>query len=406
MHTTHAAASANALNERLSRIRRELSEATARLPSDTLTRLARGVAVHFVKAMARRGIRLASVLRDVGVFTAREAGGLVVSSFQRRAKHHIRSRGQALRNWGQVKGAEARKFGAQWVRRLVQRPTETLCEVVIGAMGMYLGSGGVDGDGGIPDMDLIAGIGHHRSIWTHSIIPGALIETGVVAAVALTRAVHVHLPDDHDPLWDALQGGGEIFAGAFGRGVSLGIAYHLGTDGMGDITPYKDLPLSMSMTGHRIVMEANAAAEAVGHAREPRAEAFEHVREPRADSGQKPRLVVLRASSRPGARKVGGFRGFARGVMAFPASVRECYRAMVALLVKIVLCAYLMILVVCAAILVNGTYDREWPVASFGALGCLVFGFALREPATEWYGRAAAVVVGRWRGRRKGRYRL
>lgn len=43
-------------------------------------------------------------------------------------------------------------------------------------LGFYAGSGGVDGDGGIPDLDLLAGIDAHRSILTHSILAGVVAE--------------------------------------------------------------------------------------------------------------------------------------------------------------------------------------------------------------------------------------
>jgi hypothetical protein len=173
----------------------------------------------------------------------------------------MRQRGAAFGTWAKAKAAAIGLAGAEWLTLLKREPHETLRELVLAVMGFYIGSGGLDADGGIPDTDLLGGIGHHRSFLTHSVIAGAGIETAIVLTYATIQTLHAYLPPDHDRLWDSVLSGSADTAEALCRGVSAGIAYHLAVDASGGFTPYKDLPFSMTMDGHRIVMEANAIAE-------------------------------------------------------------------------------------------------------------------------------------------------
>jgi len=137
-------------------------------------------------------------------------------------------------------------------------------------IGFYVGSGGVDGDGGVPDLDLVMGIGEHRSIFTHSIIAGVAIETLIVSFVDLVSTIHVNLPERHSSLWDRIQTNTLDIGDLLGRGVSTGIAYHLVVDATIDgAGTYVDLP-SMPQEGHQIIGAANAVVEAVDAAKRPK----------------------------------------------------------------------------------------------------------------------------------------
>ena len=118
--------------------------------------------------------------------------------------------------------------------------------------------------GGIPDLDFLGGIGAHRSIFTHSVVAGVIVETLVLGILDLSRTVYKNLPEDHDPLWEDLNNvSGDVFA-ALSTGLSAGIAYHLGVDATidGEGT-YKDFPVSLPEVGHQAILGANAAVEAV-----------------------------------------------------------------------------------------------------------------------------------------------
>jgi hypothetical protein len=53
-------------------------------------------------------------------------------------------------------------------------------------------------------LDLEFGIGAHRSIFTHSIIAGSVVEGSLYGIATLVGLTYSHLPALHDPLWDAI----------------------------------------------------------------------------------------------------------------------------------------------------------------------------------------------------------
>lgn len=140
-------------------------------------------------------------------------------------------------------------------------PATNAPKVMAAFLGFYAGSGGVDGNGGIPDLDLLMGIDAHRSLLTHSIIAGILAEGMLLAAADLAWVVHERLPYDHDPLWDKLAEKAAPLNEALITGTSAGIAYHLLVDAGIQPAPYHDLPFSMPMEAHQGVMGANGLAE-------------------------------------------------------------------------------------------------------------------------------------------------
>ena len=139
-------------------------------------------------------------------------------------------------------------------------PVEAGSRLVLLCFGFHVGSGGLDGDGGIPDLDWTI-FGTHRSIFTHSIIAGMVVEVAVASLVDLISTIHDKLPSDHDPAWDSIKAGStnlELFA----LGASAGIAYHLGVDATVDGGgKYMDLPFSTTQEGHQVIAATNAIVE-------------------------------------------------------------------------------------------------------------------------------------------------
>ncbi len=104
--------------------------------------------------------------------------------------------------------------------------------------------------------------GWHRSIFTHSIIAGIVVETSVLSLLDLVATVHNNLPEKHAEFWDQLLKHSTTTSKSFVTGASLGIASHLGIDTFIDgFTPYKDLPISLPMEVHQTLMGLNAGAE-------------------------------------------------------------------------------------------------------------------------------------------------
>lgn len=140
-------------------------------------------------------------------------------------------------------------------------PKTNAPRVIAAFLGFYAGSGGVDGNGGIPDLDLLAGIDAHRSILTHSILAGVVAEGMILATTDLASLVHRNLPVDHDLLWDKLANAAFPLTESLAAGTSAGIAYHLLVDAGIQPAAYHGLPFEMPMEGHQTVMGVNGLAE-------------------------------------------------------------------------------------------------------------------------------------------------
>jgi len=221
------------------------------------------------------GVRLGSVTWRRG-----KGLGLAVASLVRFLGKELMSLGKAARS-GDLRAHASDRAGAagggvkdavssfgrlahQTVLELICEPRRSAPRLVGGLLGFLVGSGGPDGDGGIPDADLLLGIQNHRSILTHSVLPGIIIETAILSLLELVQIVNDNLPTDHDPLWDELRSSGEEVAEGLHRGVSFGIAYHLGVDATVDgMGTYADLPVSLPMEGHQAVAAAGALVEGV-----------------------------------------------------------------------------------------------------------------------------------------------
>lgn len=131
------------------------------------------------------------------------------------------------------------------------------------ALGFIAGSGGVDGNGGIPDSDItMFGIGDHRSLFTHSIIAGIVVEGSILALADLAGIVCDKLQiGQRSNFWDQISSAKDQIAGQLAAGASAGIAYHLAVDATLQPAAYKDLPISMPMEAHQMLFALNAAVE-------------------------------------------------------------------------------------------------------------------------------------------------
>ncbi len=212
----------------------------------------------------RRGKNFGSLVSWIWDFLTKETEGLLKAIRQNETLPHLKVRATAAHDQAQALGRDFAALYDTLSSNLQSRPKETAPKLVAGVLGFLVGSGGVQGDGGVPDLDFLGGIGAHRSILTHSVIAGVIVETLVLGILDLSRTVYRNLPENHDPLWEDLNNvSGDVFA-ALSTGLSAGIAYHLGVDATidGDGT-YKDLPVSLPQVGHQAILGANAAVEAI-----------------------------------------------------------------------------------------------------------------------------------------------
>lgn len=210
----------------------------------------------------RRGKNVASLASRIGVFISDEALGLLAALRTGDAINHLRARGAAASAAAQALGRDFTRIYETLNSNLRNRPAETAPKVVAGVLGFLVGSGGTAGDGGIPDLDFLGGVGAHRSILTHSIVSGIVVETLVLSFLDLSKTIYRNLPEEHDRFWEDLNAAsGDVFA-ALTTGVSLGISHHLAVDATidGDGT-YKDLPISIRAEAHQAILAVNAVAE-------------------------------------------------------------------------------------------------------------------------------------------------
>lgn len=113
---------------------------------------------------------------------------------------------------------------------------------------------------------MMFGMGHHRSIFTHSIILAAFVEAIAFSLVRLVELFYGYLPPTHDRFWDKIIDNQKRLTRAFANGACAGIAYHLLVDmniTADAIKPYADLPFSTTMEMHQAIFGSNVVVEIV-----------------------------------------------------------------------------------------------------------------------------------------------
>jgi uncharacterized protein (DUF2384 family) len=131
----------------------------------------------------------------------------------------------------------------------------------------FAASGGLDFEGGLPDADIaIAGIGHHRSIFSHSIIIGLGVEFTGRFSILVMEKVKNRLPVNHHQIWDIVYGfidkNKELAIAAMWLGIGTHLLKDSGIFG-GGVKPYADLPISMPMEAHNGLFAANGIASGI-----------------------------------------------------------------------------------------------------------------------------------------------
>ena len=220
------------LNERLSLLTRELLTALKQVERQSGLQWGKQAFGLFGRALNRR-------VRNVGVLIKKVAGGafdktldFVKAGKEGRLAAHITE--GTKENWGRASTWTQETAASTWdlAKLLKDDRWKVAPELLMMVVVSLVVSGGPDGDGGAPDLDLQMGIGAYRSPLTHSILMGALLEAGIFSLLALVRLVHHKLPEEHDPIWDEAYDFSDRLSTAAAQGASIGMAYHLFVDGM------------------------------------------------------------------------------------------------------------------------------------------------------------------------------
>ena len=251
-------------DSRARRLQTELAFALGRTDRAAMKAWGRRAGGRTVHLAARRVGGLVGLAPLAGRTGGREAAGLYRAARQRRLLVHLASRGTSAKDGAVALGREGRRLLAALARALRDNPRENAPKVLGALLGFAAGSGGPDANGGLPDMDLLFGIGAHRSALTHTLVIGILAEGLVLALADLAGVVHERLPFDRDPLWDRLARAGAPLAEGLATGTVAGLAWHLLADPFVQPGALHGLPVDgLPMGAHEAVIGASGAAEAV-----------------------------------------------------------------------------------------------------------------------------------------------
>ena len=254
-------------NSRMGRLQGELMFALKRTDRATMKGWGQRSAARVVVVSGRRVGGLLGLVCALARFGGREALGFYRALRTGDGGVHTGRRAAAAIDSTLLIGRETRLILTQVVKALACNPREAAPKLIGTLLGLGAGSGGIDGNGGLPDLDLLLGIGWHRSPITHTIIAGIVAEGLILALVDLSAEVHGRLPVDHDPLWDDLARIGRPFAESASVGLSAGLAWHLLVDGLLQPGAYHGLPIEMPMEAHQTILTANGVTEAADASR-------------------------------------------------------------------------------------------------------------------------------------------
>ena len=266
----------------------ELKEAATRLDRSDATDLLTSSAGFYGRALTNRAGNIVRLVRVVGQGVVDVASEATDATRTGDIGGYLKGRLGDLWDGGRDLVTGVGNWSAATYQRLRAEPGQVAPELITAVLVTILVSGGPDGNGGAPDLDLLMGIGAHRSIFTHSILMGSALEAAILTSLHFVRLVHRKLPAGYDPWWDQALVLANRLGGAAGLGANAGMAYHLFVDGILQPAAYHDLPVHMPMEGHQVIMTGNSVAEAGEIVRKQGQEASRTVKA-RPDASHAPR---------------------------------------------------------------------------------------------------------------------
>jgi len=240
----------------------ELRHALSKTTTEDYKKWALYTSIVFPQITVRRAKNLGEFAGKIVKGTYSEAKDLVNASIKWKFLEHTKQRTNDLIKFSKQSLKDFKELTSIITRMIKNDPKNAAIQIFIATMGFNVGGGGIDGDGGVPDLDLLVSIGDHRSIFTHSVLPMILFEGLSLSMIGLVNVIHGNLPSEHDPLWDDIKNNNEKFIKIFSDGMSVGLTYHLGVDATFDGGgTYKNLPFSMPQYGHQMLIALNSFTE-------------------------------------------------------------------------------------------------------------------------------------------------
>lgn len=249
---------------RFERMAQELSYAIGHTSGADMTTLMGHLASDCGSALVRRVTGVVDLTGKLLKGTVSELEGAFKAYSADRLASHLGSRvGKASAITSNAVSNGAKTF-ASLINEIRSNPAEAAPKLLVLVLSSVIASGGVDGDGGVPDLDIpLMGIGAHRSPLTHSILIGSLLETALLLLTRIVLCTHKNLPKQHDPLWEGIVRQSVGILRSAGKGASIGIAYHLMVDAVVQPGTYHDIPFDMPLEAHQTIFAANSVAEGV-----------------------------------------------------------------------------------------------------------------------------------------------
>lgn len=262
-HGNRAALALSSPTSRFERMAKELDYAMRRTSKEDMAALLGHLARDGGSALVRRVKGLWSLGEKILSGSADELQGMLKAYSADHLVGHIKKRAGAVSAITSATVSRGATSFSSLVRDLIANPTQAGPKLLVLVLSSVVVSGGVDGNGGVPDLDIpLMGIGEHRSPFTHSIIIGSLLEAGLLMLTRIVLGTHKNLPTEHDPLWDSVAQQSALLLTAAGQGASIGIAYHLMIDAVVQPGAYHGLPFDMPLEAHQAILAANSVSEA------------------------------------------------------------------------------------------------------------------------------------------------
>lgn len=167
---------------------------------------------------------------------------------------------------GQVAGlpGRARTAWQQFVSLTRARQIDEVVQALLTWMLFYASAGGADLEGGLPDTDLMLGIGNHRNVLSHSVLLGMESEIGMRFALEMLGGLIGRMPANRHAVWGGIHDFLARTTDSAVTGIWLGIGAHLLKDAgllhIGHTKPVNGLPIPMSMASHQAFLAANGVA--------------------------------------------------------------------------------------------------------------------------------------------------
>jgi hypothetical protein len=136
---------------------------------------------------------------------------------------------------------------------------------IVWTAAVLVAGGGVDMEGGVPDLDTeIGGIGAHRNVFSHSILFPLTLEFLIRVIVNLSREGRVNLSSKKGPIWSAVNQAALLLdknEDSVVSGLWFGVALHLMKDAslLSDgVKPYVGIPVHMTEEAHKAAFAGNS----------------------------------------------------------------------------------------------------------------------------------------------------